>query len=55
MTNLFEETRNGNVALTRLNRPKQFNALNSPLAVGMVAAAEELDAAGASMPSPSPG
>ncbi|WP_161905967.1 hypothetical protein [Paracoccus sp. MKU1] len=32
MVNLFAETRNGNVALIWLNRPKQFNALNSAAA-----------------------
>lgn len=44
MTSLIDVTRDGHVALIRLNRPKQLNALNSALAAEMVAAAEELDA-----------
>ena len=44
MTNTIEITRDGAVALIRLNRPKQLNALNSDVAREMVAAVRELDA-----------
>ena len=44
MTALIEVTRDGAVALIRLNRPKQLNALNSELAVAMIAAVRDLDA-----------
>lgn len=43
MNELIEITRDGAVALIRLNRPKQLNALNSALAAELIAAAEELD------------
>ena len=43
MTGLIEVTREGRVALIRLNRPKQLNALNSALAAEAIAAAEALD------------
>jgi enoyl-CoA hydratase len=41
---MIEVSREGAVALIRLNRPKQLNALNSELAAQMIAAARELDA-----------
>ena len=44
MTTVIDVTRDGAVALIRLNRPKQMNALNSDLAREMVAAVQELDA-----------
>ncbi|MBT0782934.1 enoyl-CoA hydratase-related protein [Paracoccus sp. pheM1] len=43
MPDLVEVSRDGNVALIRLNRPKQLNALNSALARELIAAAEALD------------
>ena len=43
MTPVIEVTREGAVALIRLNRPKQLNALNAELAREMVAAVRELD------------
>ncbi|MTE01630.1 enoyl-CoA hydratase [Paracoccus sp. YIM 132242] len=43
MPDLIEVSREGHVALIRLNRPKQLNALNSALARDLIAAAEELD------------
>jgi enoyl-CoA hydratase len=43
MPELIEVTRNGRVALIRLNRPAQLNALNTTLATEMVAAVEQLD------------
>jgi 1,4-dihydroxy-2-naphthoyl-CoA synthase len=44
MPNTIEISREGRVALIRLNRPAQLNALNSQLAIEMVAAVEELEA-----------
>ena len=44
MTAVIEITRDGAVALIRLNRPKQLNALNSAMAREMVAAVQALDA-----------
>lgn len=44
MTTAIEITRDGAVALIRLNRPKQLNALNSDMAREMVAAVQALDA-----------
>jgi enoyl-CoA hydratase len=44
MTGMIEVTREGGVALIRLNRPKQLNALNSALAREMIAAVQDLDA-----------
>ncbi len=41
---MIEVSREGAVALIRLNRPKQLNALNSALAAQMIAAVRELDA-----------
>ena len=41
---MIEVSREGAVALIRLNRPKQLNALNSELAAQMIAAVRELDA-----------
>lgn len=41
---LIEVTREGGVALIRLNRPKQLNALNAALAAEMIAAVRGLDA-----------
>jgi enoyl-CoA hydratase len=41
---MIEVTREGAVALIRLNRPKQLNALNSALAAQMIAAIQTLDA-----------
>lgn len=41
---MIEISREGGVALIRLNRPKQLNALNSALAAQMVAAVQALDA-----------
>ncbi|WP_140848361.1 enoyl-CoA hydratase-related protein [Paracoccus sp. FO-3] len=43
MPDLVEVSRDGNVALIRLNRPKQLNALNGALAQELIAAAEALD------------
>lgn len=43
MTPVIEVTREGAVALIRLNRPKQLNALNAELARELVAAVRELD------------
>lgn len=43
MSGLIELTRSDRVALIRLNRPKQLNALNAELAVELIAAVEELD------------
>lgn len=44
MTTVIEVTRDGAVALIRLNRPKQLNALNSDMAREMVAAVQALEA-----------
>lgn len=44
MTGLIDITRDGAVALIRLNRPKQLNALNSGLARDLIAAVRDLDA-----------
>ena len=44
MTATIEVTRDGAVALIRLNRPKQLNALNADLAREMIAAVQALDA-----------
>ncbi|KGJ03969.1 enoyl-CoA hydratase (plasmid) [Paracoccus versutus] len=44
MAELIEITREGRVALIRLNRPEALNALNSALAGELTAAAEALDA-----------
>lgn len=44
MTFPLEVTRDGAVAILRLNRPKQLNALNAELAVAMIAAVQTLDA-----------
>ncbi|MCM2477564.1 enoyl-CoA hydratase [Rhizobium sp. CG5] len=44
MPDTIEISREGRVALIRLNRPAQLNALNSQLATEMVAAVEVLDA-----------
>jgi len=44
MAELIEITREGRVALIRLNRPEALNALNSALAEQLTAAAEALDA-----------
>ena len=44
MPECIEISREGRVALIRLNRPAQLNALNSKLASEMVSAVEELDA-----------
>ncbi|KRW96317.1 enoyl-CoA hydratase-related protein [Paracoccus sp. MKU1] len=44
MAELIEITREGRVALIRLNRPEALNALNSALAEELTAAAEALDA-----------
>ena len=44
MTTVIDVTRDGAVALIRLNRPKQLNALNSEVAREMVAAVQALDA-----------
>lgn len=44
MTTAIDVTRDGAVALIRLNRPKQLNALNSDVAREMVAAVQALDA-----------
>ena len=44
MTGLIDITRDGAVALIRLNRPKQLNALNSGLARDLIAAVCDLDA-----------
>jgi len=44
MPECIEISREGRVALIRLNRPAQLNALNSQLASEMVSAVEELDA-----------
>jgi enoyl-CoA hydratase len=41
---MIEVSREGAVALIRLNRPKQLNALNSALAAQMIAAVRALDA-----------
>lgn len=41
---MIEVSREGAVALIRLNRPKQLNALNSTLAAQMIAAVQSLDA-----------
>lgn len=41
---MIEVSREGAVALIRLNRPKQLNALNSALAAQMIVAVRELDA-----------
>lgn len=43
MSGLVEVTREGRVALLRLNRPKQMNALNTTLAVEMADIARALD------------
>lgn len=43
MYETIEVSREGRVALIRLNRPKQLNALNSRLAAEVIAAAEALD------------
>ncbi len=43
MTQVIEVTRDGAVALIRLNRPKQLNALNADMASEMVAAVRALD------------
>ena len=43
MTGLIDITRDGAVALIRLNRPKQLNALNSDLARDLIAAVRDLD------------
>ena len=43
MPQLIEVTKDQNVALVRLNRPKQLNALNSELAAEMVEAVETLE------------
>ncbi|KQT52892.1 MULTISPECIES: enoyl-CoA hydratase-related protein [unclassified Aureimonas] len=43
MPNAIEISREGRVALIRLNRPAQLNALNSQIAAEMVAAVEELE------------
>ncbi|MCM2293959.1 enoyl-CoA hydratase-related protein [Allorhizobium sp. BGMRC 0089] len=44
MPNAIEISREGRVALIRLNRPAQLNALNTQLATEMVEAVETLDA-----------
>ena len=44
MSGLVEITREGAVALLRLNRPRQLNALNAEVAAEMVAAVRALDA-----------
>lgn len=44
MSGLVEITRKGRVALLRLNRPAQLNALNEALAAELIAVATELDA-----------
>ncbi|GKY89624.1 enoyl-CoA hydratase-related protein [Sinisalibacter aestuarii] len=44
MSGLVEVTREGRVALLRLNRPKQLNALNAALAAELVATVRALDA-----------
>jgi len=44
MTGLIDITRDGAVALIRLNRPKQLNALNSGLVRNLIAAVCDLDA-----------
>lgn len=44
MTGLIDITRDGAVALIRLNRPKQLNALNSGLVRDLIAAVCDLDA-----------
>lgn len=41
---VIQVSREGRVALIRLNRPKQLNALNSAIAAAMVEAIRELDA-----------
>ncbi len=41
---MIEVSQEGAVALIRLNRPKQMNALNSALAAQMIAAVQQLDA-----------
>lgn len=43
MADFIETTREGRVALIRLNRPKQLNALNSGLAAELIAEVEALD------------
>lgn len=43
MSDLIEVTREGRVALLRLNRPKQLNAINRALGLELVARVEELD------------
>jgi len=43
MSECIEISREGRVALIRLNRPAQLNALNSQLARDMVCAVEELE------------
>lgn len=44
MTGLIEVSFDGAVALIRLNRPKQLNALNAALAAEMIAAVRAIDA-----------
>ena len=44
MTPVIDVTRDGAVALIRLNRPKQLNAVNTEVARAMVAAVQALDA-----------
>lgn len=44
MSGLVEITRDGRVALLRLNRPAQLNALNEALAAELIAVVTELDA-----------
>lgn len=43
MTKHIELSRDGNVALIRLNRPKELNALNSALARELIAAVEDIE------------
>ncbi|MCY1315145.1 putative enoyl-CoA hydratase echA8 [compost metagenome] len=43
MPSLLEVARDGNVALIRLNRPEQLNALNSSLAAEIVAIVEQFE------------
>lgn len=42
-TELIEITRDGRIAIIRLNRPKQLNALNTALARELIAAVEEIE------------
>ena len=44
MTDLIEVSHDGPIALIRLNRPKQLNALNAALAAQMVQAVQRIDA-----------